>query len=239
MKRNEPLEVCILCGGLGTRFRAVDPSIPKVLAPFNGIPFLSRLIEQFLRIGTTRIILCVGYKAEDIESYYRSSPYTKHLVYSKEDAPLGTGGALKQAETLLRGEYFFVANGDSYCPVNLLEVAQQHFMHKNTLATMVCSKCNERTDAGNVIIDERSKRIVAFREKENLPEAQWRNAGIYLFHKKALSLIPPDAKTSLEYDLFPALIGKGLYGFATSEQFIDIGTPERYSKALDYFSSTS
>src|SRR5450432_1909982 len=121
---NEPLEFAdghdlgirafVLCGGLGTRLRSVLSDRPKSMAPIAGVPFLQLLLEDLRSQGITEAVLGTGYLAEQIEGYFgKGDQLGMGLRYSREQAPLGTGGALKLAEPLL-SDPLLVLNGDSY-----------------------------------------------------------------------------------------------------------------------------
>lgn len=218
----------ILCGGLGTRLRSVTGETPKVMAEVQGEPFLDFLIRYLVRQGVRRVILCAGYKAETLESHYKEKFKDIELHFSIETAPLGTGGAFKNAERFVKSDVIFGLNGDCFTPVRYLELMAFH-AQKRALATLVGVRVQGNKDFGTLEISEKDE-ILAFREKVETTEAQYINAGIYCF-KRALLDIMPAGKSSIEYNLFPKLIGKGFYGFKLDAPFIDIGTPERFEWA--------
>ena len=108
----------ILCGGLGTRLRAVTGETPKVMAQVQGEPFLDFLIRYLVKQGAKRIILCAGYKVEALKSHYQKIFKDIDLMFSVEPEPLGTGGALKNAQSLVKSEYVLGLNGDCFTPVD-------------------------------------------------------------------------------------------------------------------------
>ncbi len=228
------IDVVILIGGQGSRLREVVSDRPKPMAEINGIPFLDILINYYLGFGFKRFIMCVGYMADFIESYYKEKRCDGlEMLFSREDALLGTGGAVKNAEKLINNDSFFVLNGDSFCPVDLTRFVHFHTL-KRALLSMALAETDAPADFGQIILDE-SGRVTQFKEKSGGNSSSFINAGIYLFDKKILSIIPPGRKYSLEYDLFPTLIGKEFYGFVTGERLLDIGTPERYETAKRFF----
>ena len=227
----EKIDALILCGGFGIRLKAVIGDKPKCMAEFNGKPFLDILCRNLERFGIKRIILCVGYKAKVIKKYYKNKT---GIIFSQEKSPLGTGGAIKRAQRLIRSNPFLVLNGDSFCNVNLSDFLKFH-INRKARATICLAKLNQdknSKDFGAVILDGQ-KRILGFCEKKK-NKAGLINAGIYLFDKKMLSLIPRDQIYSLELDLFPKT-QKRFFGFSTNQPFIDIGTPGRFRKAKKVF----
>lgn len=230
------LDVIILCGGLGTRFREVDPQIPKVMASVGRRSFLDWAIESFLDQGCRRFILCTGYKSEVIEEYLHTPKYgtQTEVVISKEAEPLGTAGAVKHAEPYIHSDPFLVVNGDSYCKIDLTAFVQFHTQH-NAGVSIVLTHADTRKDAGSVAVNERTGEITSFKEKVVKEDNMYNNAGIYLFTKRTMSRWESARPLSLEYEVFPKLVGQGLHGFIVDGPVIDIGTPERYYDATVYF----
>lgn len=233
MKHN--IDALIICGGKGTRFRAVFQNVPKVMADIHGRPFLDILIEHLLNNNLTKIILCLGYMADYIQKYYQKSSLLPYLFFSEEPVPMGTGGAIKNAESLIESENFIVANGDSFCDLNFDDLLDFHTQKNEALVSMALTIADERKDVGIISINGTSGLINSFQEKTPIGPNTFMNAGVYVFNKKTLDMIPPNQKYSLEYDLFPKISQNGLYGFKTDKKVIDIGTPERYKEALNIF----
>jgi len=192
-------------------------------------PFLDILLEHIADQGFQRVVLCVGYQADAVEEYYRQKKSPLVIEFSNETEPLGTGGALKLAESLVKVQRFFVLNGDSFCPVNFQKFLDFHLFNR-ALASIVLSRAKERQDFGTVVIDGQQK-IVVFKEKVNSDALALLNAGVYCFEKDIFQLVPKQKKFSLEHDVFPNLVDKKFYGFIIKESFTDIGTPERYNQA--------
>ena len=123
-----------------------------------------------------------------------------------------------------------VANSDSFCPTDLAALYDFHSA-RHALMSMVVIETQNTGDCGLVSLDD-SQRIVGFEEKNRQSQSRYINAGIYLFQKEALSLIPANTGFSLELDLFPKIIEQDCYGFTTQGQLFDIGTPERFAAAI-------
>src|SRR3989344_3873475 len=154
------IDVFILSGGVGTRLRSVVHDRPKVLAEIGGRPFLDILLEDLFLWGFQKIHLGVGHMKEHIIDQYQSDP---RILFSEEEKALGTGGAVKHAAPLFTSEHVLVMNGDSFCEVDYRRLYEFHLKRK-ALMSIVLTRASDRTDAGNVIIDEK-KRIVNFKEK--------------------------------------------------------------------------
>ncbi len=223
------IDVIILCGGLGRRLQPVVSDRPKALAKINEKPFLDILIDNLMRYGFKNIILCVGYLKEQIKDHFN---YNKNynIIFSEEDEPLGTGGALKNARPLISSNPFIVMNGDSISKLNFNKLYDYH-INKNAFLSMVLTQSQSTKDYGNVVLDG-SNRIVSFEEKIDSKRKCLINAGVYMMQKEIFSFMPDGNIFSLEYELFPKLIKDKCYGFVNENELIDIGTPERYKKAI-------
>jgi NDP-sugar pyrophosphorylase family protein len=218
------MDVIILCGGLGKRLRGVINDKPKPMATIGQRPFLDILMSYTSRYEFRRFILCVSYMKEFIREYYRGK---EGIVFSEEEKPLGTGGAIKKAEALLQSRSFLVMNGDSFISLDLNEFLAFH-SRKQALASIALTPMKRVRGYGTVKLGDGGE-VLSFDEKSG--EGTLINAGVYLFERDVLSLIPPGVNYSLEYDLFPQLIGKGFYGYQTEGVFVDIGAPEGYKRA--------
>ncbi len=223
------VDVILLCGGMGTRLRSAVSDRPKPMAAVGKRPFLDGLIEQFKSFGARRFILCTGYMSEFIEDYYSRGGFEVEVLISKEHEPLGTGGAVKNAGSLITSRNFIVANGDSFCDVDLEGLYGEHLRNR-AAATITLTRPDGRVDVGTVSIDG-SGRILNFAEKEATGGELFVNAGVYVFNEDVLSLIPPEKKVSLENDVFPSLDKNIFHGYVSQASLLDIGTPERLKKA--------
>lgn len=232
------MEAVVLAGGRGTRLRRAVACFPKSLAPIGSAPFLSYLLSWLRDQGITDIILAVGYRRQDIvRQYCGRMPRGMRLRYSVETVPLGTGGALRNLRTMLKGEEFLVLNGDSIFDVDLRKMLSFHRRHRSE-TTLALASPPDTSRYGSVILDARG-RIRAFIEKKDvdLPgEGCCANqvlisGGLYIMSKAVFRHIPGHREVSLEKEVFPRLIGGPFYGFPSTGYFIDIGVPDDYKRA--------
>lgn len=233
----ESASAAILAGGRGTRLRQVLADRPKPLAEICGKPFITYLFDQLAEVGVRRVVVCSGYMGEQLQTVFGRNYRDLALDYSQEVIPLGTGGALRLAIPLLASQFVLVLNGDSYCEVDL-----KHFWrtHKESRAagSLVLVKVPDTRRYGRVQTDEAGW-ITRFEEKKPAGGAGWINAGIYILANDWLSEVVAGREISLERDLFPRWVDRGLYGYSSSGCFLDIGTPEDYASADRFFSRRS
>lgn len=232
MLKPKDIDVLILCGGFGKRLRSVVDDRPKPMAEVKHQPFMDLLIKYMSSFGFRHFILSIGYMANKMMEYYAQKKHLE-IVFSEEKSPLGTGGAIKNARPLIKSNPFLVINGDSFCRINLREFLRYHEKN-NAFVSMVVARNRENKDCGMVKLDN-FNRISNFNEKAACKNNTLVSAGIYLFQKEIISLMPEKAKFSLEYDLFPKLTEQGFYGFFTDNTLIDIGTPHGLKRAESYF----
>jgi len=228
------IDVIILAGGLGTRLRSLFPDRPKVLVPVNGVPFLRCYLDWLAKFGARRVVLSLGYKAEMVRAYLESEKPPGLEIYSfAEPAPLGTGGGLRAVLPLVRSESALVLNGDSLTRVDLCKFVSFH-QSKNARASIVLTFQPNVTQLG-LVETANDDSVVSFSEKPQRESGGYINAGIYLMQHAAIAGIPEDRPVSIEREVFPGLCGRGLYAMKGQFPFIDIGTPESYRRAAEFF----
>lgn len=219
----------ILCGGLETRVRPSSFSTPKPLLPIGYQPLLEYQIEYLKRYEFDRIILAIGFLQEQIVRYLDEHKLGIRLRYSFEKQPLDTGGAIKNAESMISSD-FLVLNGDViFSEIDLDKLIYAH-KKSNSLATIVLAKSKTPTRFGAVEVDGEN-RVVSFIEKpRKQPEGEaWVSAGIYVIRPSIFAKIPKGKRTSLELDVFPKLMRDGtISGYKHDGYWADVGTPEDY-----------
>jgi len=238
MKKNtnslDSVDALILCGGLGTRLRPVVSDRQKVMAEVGSRPFLEIVVQKLLKHGFKRIIFCVGYLGNHIENHFKKNNFPNDVIFefSREEKPLGTGGAIKNALPLVKSDVFLVSNGDSFFDIDLENFYLNH-KKGDKAVSIALLKTTKNKEGGNVRLGDFGE-ILSFTEKEG--ETSLMNGGFYLMEKTVQEHFPDEENFSLEYDLFPKLIEKS-GGFVFEGTFIDMGTPDRYEIAKKLFDS--
>ncbi len=226
------LYVLILCGGLGTRLRAVVKDVPKPMAKINDKPFLDILLKYLSSYGIKNIVLSTCYLSKVIEDYYKSNWQKLNIKISKEPEPRGTAGGVKYSKKHIKSNNFLVINGDTFCNANLKQFYNFHLKKMGDVTILITKKSfSDSKDTGTIVLDK-EYRIISFQEKQKNIK-RYSNAGMYFLSKNIFNIIPDNKKCSLEYDIFPKL--DKMYGYITTKRFIDIGTAERFYKAAKMF----
>lgn len=223
----------ILAGGLGTRLRPVLTDRPKALAEVRGRPFLTYLLDQLADAGITRGVLCTGHLGDQVQAQFGDAYRTLALKYSPEPAPLGTAGALRLALPLIDSSVVLALNGDSFCDANLNLFWDWH-CRRAARASLLLIRVPDSGRYGQVQVQANDV-ISGFKEKQDRGEPGWINAGLYLMDRQLLADIPSGRAVSLEHEIFPGWVGRGLYGYQSEGRFLDIGTPEAYAEAQKFF----
>lgn len=225
------MEAIVLAGGFGTRLQSVVRDVPKPMADIVGKPFLVYILEYLLKNNITKVVLSVGYKKELIKKYFGVKYKELNIVYSSEEVPLGTGGAIKQALTFTHGRNIIVLNGDTLFEVNLNNLMQNH-IEKNADITLALKKMYDFDRYGKVLLQK--NRIMGFTEKE-FTSSGFINGGVYIIQRELFKRYK--RKFSFEHDFLEAnFLQLNIFGFIESNYFIDIGIPEDYQKAIYDFS---
>lgn len=221
-------DLIILAGGLGTRLKHLVPDLPKPMAPINDIPFLSYLLKSIKKYNPQRIILSVGYMHKKIEAFFGNSFSGTELLYSIEETPLGTGGAILKAMSLCRSENVFVVNGDSLFLADYAKMESQHFLKKSKI-TLAVKEMDKFDRYGTLEIN--NDRIYSFFEKKYVDKG-FINGGIYLIDKEFFGQMNWPEKFSFETDFLEKYVTSIQFNsFVSDAYFIDIGIPVDFEKA--------
>jgi len=222
-------EAIILAGGFGTRLQGVVKDLPKPMAPVNGRPFLTYILDYLIEYQYTRVVLSVGYLHEKIEEYFGFQYKTLELDYAVETEPLGTGGGILFAMSKCKTDNVLIINGDTLFKVNLTDFELFH-QEKGGLLSIVLREVEDVSRYGSVVIGN-DNLIVLFSEKESSEGSGLINGGVYLIHKKLFDKYPQPKKFSFEKDLMTKYFTQDLFfGMPSDGYFIDIGIPEDYAR---------
>jgi NDP-sugar pyrophosphorylase family protein len=223
------LSAAILAGGLGTRLRPVVADRPKVLAEVAGRPFITYLLDQLVSAGLREAVLLTGYRGDQVMEALGERYRGLRLRYSQEEAPLGTGGALRAGLDYLRGEDVLLLNGDSFCDLDLPALGRFHAC-RGSGVTLALARVLDTSRYGRVrlgMVDQ----VIDFEEKRHSDGPGWVNAGVYLLSRRLVEALP-DRPTSLERDVLPRWVAAGkVFGYRQEGPLLDIGTPESYALA--------
>ncbi len=221
------MKAAILAGGQGTRLRPLTNGMPKPLVPLVGKPLIRHIIDP-LPAEVDTVILAVNYRKDDLQAYFDSVDVGREVILVEEKEPLGTGGALKNISQYL-DETFLAFNGDIVCSLDAAALVGFHH-RSGGIGTIALWKVPDPSAFGVVALD--ADRVTSFQEKPAPGEelSDLINAGVYVFEPEIFEHIP-DGVVSLERDVFPKVLDRGLYGMRLEGHWVDCGTRDSYLRA--------
>ena len=225
------MQALVLAGGEGTRLRPLTLTTPKPVMPLAGRPFLTFMLDWAHSYGVDEVILSCGFMSDGVKRVLGDIYDGMRLRYVIEEEPLGTAGPVRLAldEGVLE-DRLLVLNGDVLTDIDLTAELAEH-ERRGARATLALYPVEDTASYGVVPTDAEG-RVEAFLEKSDGPAPTNRiNAGAYVIERDVVEEIPAGRAVSFEREVFPALVGNGLYGHAVAGYWIDIGTPERYLEA--------
>lgn len=222
-----PLRAVVMAGGYGTRLRPLTEELPKPMLPIGNRPLLEVIIGQLRQAGIRRVNVTTHYKSELITQHFGDGrDFGVEIRYVKEDAPLGTAGALSLVEDA--DEPLLVINGDILTEVDFR--AMLHF-HREQRADMTVAVRQYEFRVPYGVVETQGTAVTRISEKPTL--RHFINAGIYLLSPESRRCIP-DGKVSDMPELINRLLtdGRRVVSFPVREYWLDIGQVEDYQQAL-------
>ena len=222
------MQAVILVGGQGTRLRPLTSTLPKPVVPLVDRPFIAFMLEWLREHGVDDVIMSCGFLATSVrEVLGDGSDLGLRLRFVEEPDPRGTAGALKLAGPML-DERFLMLNGDVLTDIDLTAQIAQHEATGAT-ATLALVPVADPTAYGVVILEQdRSVREFIEKPSSDRVKSNLISAGAYVLERSILDLVPAERNVSIEREVWPLLVGAGLYGFPSESYWLDIGTPARY-----------
>jgi mannose-1-phosphate guanylyltransferase len=225
------VQALVLAGGEGTRLRPLTRTTPKPVLPLAGQPFLSFMLDWARRHGVDDVILSCGFLSEEVRSVLGDIHHGMRLRYVVEDEPLGTAGPVRLAyDEGILDERLLVLNGDVLTDIDLSSELEQH-ERTGARATLALVAVDDTSSYGVVPTGDDGQVLEFLEKSEGEPPTDRINAGAYVLERDVAEAIPGGRSVSFEREVFPELIGAGLYGWSAEGYWIDIGSPERYLEA--------
>jgi MurNAc alpha-1-phosphate uridylyltransferase len=230
------MQVAIIAGGLATRLGKLTQNVPKSLLIIKDKPFLQYQLERLRERGIEDVVICTGHLGHQIQDHFGDgSRFGVNLVYSHEEKPVGTAGALRLARDKLQGT-FFTIYGDSYLSLDFAAILK-HFDSQNRLALMTVYENADLYDRSNTVV--KGQLVEKYSKKERTPGMVYIDYGANLFRKRVLELVPEGQFYSLE-DLFAQLIErKELLAYEVKERFYEIGSLQGLTEFGEYMEKLS
>ena len=222
------MQALILAGGEGTRLRPLTSTVPKPVVPLVDRPFIAFMLEWLGRHGVDDVVMSCGFLASGVRNVLGDgAAYGMRIRYVEEPRPLGTAGGIRFAAEGT-DDRVLVCNGDVLTDIDLSAQIAQHEA-TGAVGTLALTPV-ENPSAYGLVRLQKDKSVREFVEKPSADEIDTNtiSAGAYVLERSVLDLLAPDHPASIERDVFPRLVGNGLYGHVAEGYWLDIGTPERY-----------
>ena len=234
----ESTDVVVLCGGRGTRLKALTANTPKPLLSVGGEPFLLRMLLRLKEEGFCRFLLAAHYLPHQFGSFleqHRAKLEGVHLIVEPE--PLGTGGALRHAVDRVSSRHFVVLNGDSCVDQALAPVVKEHLRGRwqGTVVAVRADQVEGQPLQKGLLRLGSQREILGFHTPENASEG-WVNGGCYVF-ERAMVASWPGGPYSLEAGWASLMEGKKVGAYCSEGRLLDIGTPQTYDRAAEILGS--
>jgi len=216
----------LLVGGMGTRMQPLTFDTPKPMLQLLGKPITEHQILKAKAAGITEIVLATSFLADIFTPYFGDGEkFGIKISYAVEESALGTGGAIRNAASLLSGDgAVLIFNGDVLSEHSLTDQMTRH-EESSAEITLHLTEVVDARPFG--VVEMRGDRIVTFNEKMENPPTKIINAGCYIFNRSVIDEIPASAVVSVEREVFPSLLARGanLVGYLEKSYWLDIGNP--------------
>lgn len=226
------MRAILLAGGYGTRLRPLTYSTPKCLVLIKGVPLLGHWIANLKKSGVESILVNMHYLPDKVKKFILDSPYASDIDYVFELDLLGTAGTLLANIDFYQDGDGLLIHADNYTSMELRDLMKAHKMRpKDCLLTMLTFRTDKPESCGIVEVDA-SGVVVGFHEKKSSPPGNLANGAVYVLSPELLQLLPIQFSWATDFsnDILPKLVGK-IFCYETKSIFLDIGTPENYSRA--------
>jgi NDP-sugar pyrophosphorylase family protein/aminoglycoside/choline kinase family phosphotransferase len=229
-----PITIFLPAAGLGERLRPVTTHLPKPLLPILGRPLIEITLEKLTAVCSGRIGINLHWKSDLIRGWVGRSPYASRVTFFPEDPVLGTGGALKNAESFLSSGPFLVHNSDILLDIDFTRLIETHLGSGNiaTLAT------HRHPTLSNVVVDDGGYVLDVENPGDSRPDpdriaTKVAYTGIAVYSPEMLSFLPAGVSHATLSWISAAKAGHKVQTLDfTGAYWSDIGTPASYVATL-------
>ncbi|HKZ63592.1 MAG TPA: NDP-sugar synthase [Thermoplasmata archaeon] len=224
------MQAVLIAGGMGTRLRPLTLTRPKALLPLLNRPMILHLFERMPSF-VDEVIVAGSHGVDKLRDFFAREDVGRPVEIVREKRPLGTGGCLKNLEDRIGGT-FLALNADVVSSVALADLVAAH-RRFGGVGAIALWEVEDPSAFG--VVAMKGDRITKFVEKPGKGEApsNLANAGAYALEPDVLAAMSEGDTISLERDVFPKLVRKGLYGFPFTGYWADAGTLEHFLHATE------
>lgn len=226
------MKVILLAAGLGTRLRPLTENIPKCLVPIKGKPLLQIWLESLTSAGLKAFLINTHYLSDQVESFIKKCEFKDLCILKYEEKLLGTAGTLLANTNFINKDDCMLIHADNYCLANINLFLKAHYNRPNyCLMTMLTFRTNDPSSCGIVELNKDNV-VIGFHEKIKSPPGNIANGAVYILSNELINYLKNELPNATDFSNNVISLLKGrIFTYETSETFIDIGSPETYSKA--------
>ena len=230
------MKAVVLAAGKGTRLRPLTNDKPKGLVEVNGKPIVTHCFERLAELGAEEFIVVVGYRKEDIISYYDDEFDGIPITYTHQREQKGLAHALLTVEEHIDDDFMLIL-GDNIFEANLEDVVRRQQEDRADAAFLTEEVPYEDASRFGVCDTNDYGEITDVVEKPEDPPSNLVMTGFYtftpaIFH--ACHLVQPSNRG--EYEISEAIdlliqSGRTIDAIRMDGWRIDVGYPEDRDEA--------
>lgn len=225
-----PADAILMAGGKGERLKPLTDDIPKPMLKIGDKPIIYRNIERLAKYGVNNFHISVGHKANQIiDGLKQHALEDVSLRFIKEEKPLGTIGSVKLIKEF-KNDTILLMNSDLLTNIDFHDFYKKFIDSK---ADMQVATIPYHIDVPYAVMDiNDANEVVSFHEKPRY--TYYSNAGIYLFKRELIDLIPLNESFDATH-FMEAIIAKKkkLFSYPILGYWLDIGRVEDFYKAQE------
>ncbi|SHE95303.1 HAD-IIIA family hydrolase [Schwartzia succinivorans] len=233
---NKIKQAVILAGGLGTRLRPFTNEHPKPMYRFNNKPFIEYLVEQVKSFGIKKIVILLGYKAQEIQDYLGDgSRYGLTIEYSVTPVEYETGNRLLEIRDLL-DDRFLLMYCDNYCPIDFDKLVRDAY--KNDAAIQITAYTNRDNYTKDNLLIATDGKVEVYDKKRETLGLKGVDIGYAIIKKETLDLLDSNSGiVNFEKEVYPQCVAQGeLFATSVEHRYYSIGSWNRIELTEQFFS---
>ncbi len=221
-----PIDAVIMAGGKGIRLMPLTEKTPKPLLKIGNKEIIAYNFDRLYQYGITNQHITVNYLSEQIIKYCQNYNAEINFNIVNEPEMLGTAGALSLINHF-KNNTILLMNSDLLTNINY-EDFYKTFLEKD--ADMLVASIPYEVNLPYAIFDDDDRIVKSLKEKPSYN--YFANAGIYLFKKELINIVPKNKvynATDFMQDIINA--GKKLIHYPIRSYWLDIGQHKDFEKA--------
>jgi NDP-sugar pyrophosphorylase family protein len=227
----------ILAAGLGTRMKPLSDFFPKPLIEIASKPLIYYSIKNLEELKIEEIVINVHYMGDSIKSYIQNDKEFSNLeiIFSDELKILGSSGAIKKVENVLKDDIFILINSDMLFDIDIDKAIKFHVCNEADITLCLAVDSGSGQKFGTIGVDE-NNRIIRYLSTSISEKEEYTTIfkGIHIISPKIFEFIPPDIYQDFSRHTYPAMLKQGfkIMGYITKDYWQPVGDLSEYKNLL-------